>query len=77
MEPLSYIIMDCSVHIHKKGCTIKNGYQRKWFDTSTKAINQKSVVTTFAPYIYTVSKDKYWPFAILWSKPMGINDSIS
>ena len=28
-------------------------------------------------YICTVTEDEYGPFAILWSKPMGIHDSIS
>ena len=37
------------------GLAIKNGHQRKWFYTLAGGINQKSVVTTFVPYIY-----RYW-----------------
>ena len=34
------------------GLAIKNGHQRKWFYTLAGGINQKSVVTTFVPYIH-------------------------
>ena len=37
------------------GLAIKNGHQRKWFYKLAGGINQKSIVTTFVPYIY-----RYW-----------------
>ena len=47
------------------GCTIKNGYQRKWFYTLAGGINQKSVVTTFVlTFIGVETNSSYsiwWP----------------
>ena len=33
--------------------------------------------TGFLHFLYTVTQDEYGPFASLWSKPMGIHESIS
>ena len=42
------------------GCSIKNGHQRKWYYTLAGGINQKSVVTTYFPYIYRYWNKKQW-----------------